>query len=215
VNPNLRGVITESTIAAEAVRLGLAVLVPAFGAPRCDMVLERDGRMLRVQCKSAAVRGDVITVRAITCRRTAHGYERGTYSRDEVDLIAAYCHELKRCFAIPIEDFGESGHLSLRLSPPRNGQRAGLHFADKYDFGAIAQLEEHLHGMQGVGGSSPPSSTPRADSQSELVVGSHEFRNRFGWYMERAAAGEGILVTHRGRPRIRIGPVQEPLMAAA
>jgi prevent-host-death family protein len=35
-------------------------------------------------------------------------------------------------------------------------------------------------------------------------VGAHEFRNRFGWYMERAAAGEEIRVTRRGRPYVRL-----------
>jgi antitoxin (DNA-binding transcriptional repressor) of toxin-antitoxin stability system len=33
--------------------------------------------------------------------------------------------------------------------------------------------------------------------------------------MERAAAGEELLVTHRGRPRIRVAAVQPPLIAAA
>jgi prevent-host-death family protein len=37
-----------------------------------------------------------------------------------------------------------------------------------------------------------------------VVVGAHEFRNRFGWYLERAAAGEDIRVTRRGRPCIRL-----------
>ena len=216
MNPNLRGVITESAIANEAVRLGFAVLVPAFGAPRCDMVLEREGRLLRVQCKSAYQREGVVVVRAITNRRTATGYLRGTYTSGEIDLIAAYCPELKRCFAVPIDEFGASGQLCLRLKPPRNGQRAGLHFADDYDFGAIAQLEEHFAGSEGVVGSSPTSSTPRTGApEAPVCVGSHEFRNHFGWYMERAAAGEELLVTHRGRPRIRVAPVQPTLASVA
>jgi prevent-host-death family protein len=37
-------------------------------------------------------------------------------------------------------------------------------------------------------------------------VGAHEFRNRFGWYMERAAAGEQICVSRRGRPCVRLIP---------
>jgi prevent-host-death family protein len=36
------------------------------------------------------------------------------------------------------------------------------------------------------------------------VVGAHELRNRFGWYLERAAAGEEIRVTRRGRPSVRL-----------
>jgi len=33
--------------------------------------------------------------------------------------------------------------------------------------------------------------------------------------MERAAAGEHLLVTHRGRPRIRVSPAAPGLFAAA
>ena len=47
------------------------------------------------------------------------------------------------------------------------------------------------------------------------MVGAHEFRNRFGWYMERAAAGESIVVTHRGRPQIRLSAVAPELRVAA
>jgi len=38
------------------------------------------------------------------------------------------------------------------------------------------------------------------------VVGANPFRNRFGWYMQRAAAGETFLVTLRGKPYVRLEP---------
>ena len=63
--------------------------------------------------------------------------------------------------------------------------------------------------MAEVVGSSPTSSTP-CDSAS-TVVGAHEFRNRFGWYMERAAAGESFLITRRGKPYARLSPPYEQL----
>jgi prevent-host-death family protein len=47
------------------------------------------------------------------------------------------------------------------------------------------------------------------------VVGAHEFRNHFGYYMERAAAGEEVLVTRRGKPVVRLSPAQAPLPLAA
>jgi len=39
-----------------------------------------------------------------------------------------------------------------------------------------------------------------------LVLGAHEFRNRFGYYMERAAAGDEIRVSRHGRPFARLLP---------
>jgi prevent-host-death family protein len=37
-------------------------------------------------------------------------------------------------------------------------------------------------------------------------VGAHLFRNHFGYYMERAAAGAEILIRRRGKPYARLGP---------
>ncbi len=74
--------------------------------------------------------------------------------------------------------------------------------ARDYEFGAVAQLEERRHGMAEARGSSPLSST----SSDEVTIGSHEFRNRFGWYLERTAAGERFAITRRGKPYARLVP---------
>jgi prevent-host-death family protein len=44
-----------------------------------------------------------------------------------------------------------------------------------------------------------------------VTLGAHEFRNHFGWYMERAAAGETFMITRRGRPYARLIPPYEQL----
>jgi prevent-host-death family protein len=36
------------------------------------------------------------------------------------------------------------------------------------------------------------------------VVGANPFRNHFGYWMERAAAGADVLVTRRGRPLVKL-----------
>jgi prevent-host-death family protein len=43
------------------------------------------------------------------------------------------------------------------------------------------------------------------------VVGAHECREKLGWFMERAAAGETILITRRGAAFARLGPPHEQL----
>jgi prevent-host-death family protein len=75
-------------------------------------------------------------------------------------------------------------------------------------------LGERLGGTQKATGSSPVSSISRAEP-STAHVGAHEFRNHLGWYMERAAAGEEILITRRGRPYARLVPPQRQLAGAA
>jgi prevent-host-death family protein len=37
-------------------------------------------------------------------------------------------------------------------------------------------------------------------------VGAHQFRNHFGYYLERAAAGGEVLISRRGKPHARLCP---------
>jgi prevent-host-death family protein len=147
---------------------------------------------------------------------TPTGYERRYYTEDEIDLVAVYCGELDRCYLLPSKLVAGRRSIDLRVTPTKNGQRACLNLAVDFEFpGAVAQLEEHLHGMQGVRGSSPLSSTSSADSPNVVRTGSNEFRNHFGHYMERAAAGAEIHISRHGRPFARLMPPQDQLLAAA
>jgi prevent-host-death family protein len=42
----------------------------------------------------------------------------------------------------------------------------------------------------------------------QVDVGCHEFRNHFGYYLERAAAGEELRISRRGRPYARLVPAE-------
>jgi prevent-host-death family protein len=47
-------------------------------------------------------------------------------------------------------------------------------------------------------------------------VGANEFRNHFGYFLERAADGQEVLVSRRGRPYVRLMSVEprlQPLTA--
>ena len=203
---NYKGNVAEAAIAAAAVKLGIEVLRPQFEHGSYDLVFEIGSRFLRVQCKWARLKpdGSVMYVQLAGCRHTPAGYVRTTYSADEIDAVAVYCEEVNECYLLPIELVAHRNALHLRLTPPRNEQRAALNWAADYRLGAIAQWEERLRGTQEVAGSSPASSTPSDLTVAE--VGAHEFRNHFGWYMERAATGEEILIKRRGKPHARLGP---------
>ena len=112
-------------------------------------------------------------------------------------------------FPAPARQGGTGIHL--RLSPPRNGQRACINLATQYELsGAVAQLEERRHGMAEVRGSSPLSSTSPEAVDEAIDVGAHRFRNHFGYYLEQAAAGRRIRVSRRGRPCVQVGPLAPP-----
>ena len=211
-NPNHRGNVAELKIAAAAAELGIPVLAPLTEHERYDLVFEMGGRLLRIQCKSASRKGDVVVVRLVTNRRGPNGFIRGYYTDDEIDAVAVYCPELDECYFLTMDYIAGMSGLHLRLAPPRNGQRAGLHYAADHTLsGAIAQLGERLTGSQKVVGSSPTGSTYKAEASGSHVVGAHEFRNLFGLYAQRAAAGETFVVTRRGKPYVKLSPAAEPL----
>jgi len=206
LTPNQKGAIAEAAIAAEAIKHGILVSRPILDA-RYDLVFDTGSALWRVQCKFGARDEEkgVIKVNRTSSWCTPKGYARNPYLAGEVDLFAVYCGELNRCYLLGADGLVGRRGIYLRLSEPRNAQRACVNLASDFTFdGAVAQLGEHLNGIQGVRGSSPLSST----SSSSKTVSAHEFRERFGWYMERAAAGEEFESTRHGRPFVRITSAQ-------
>jgi prevent-host-death family protein len=206
---NDKGNIAEVAITLEAMKLGIDVLKPVAEHVRYDLAFDLGNRILRVQCKWATLKGsDVVYVNSTRCRTKKRGYVRGTYLAHEIDALAAYCADLDQCYLLPVELVAGTHALHLRLSAPRNNQRAAINWAENYLLpGAIAQLGERRGGTAKVAGSSPAGSTPHADGdRNEITVGAHLFRNHFGYWMERAAAGDEILITRRGRRYARLSP---------
>lgn len=111
------------------------------------------------------------------------------YTTAEIDYVAAYCADLDRCYLIPATLVENRRQIHLRLEKTRNNQRAALNWAAPFEFsaidwqalGAVAQLEERRHGMAEARGSSPLSSTSTSSLADIATIGSHEFRNHFGY----------------------------------
>ena len=207
MDSNRKGAIAEAAIAFEATRQGIPVLRPIVEHGRFDLGFKIADKLLRVQCKWAPLDQDhrVVHVRVGGNRCTPQGYVMSTYREHEIDLLAAYCEKLDRCFLLPAYLVADRRTIQLRLEPPLNGQRASINLASDFEFaGAVAQLEERSAGSRKVRGSSPLSSTPAEDSSAVTEVGAHQFRNHFGYYLERAAAGDEIRVSRHGRKFVKL-----------
>ena len=164
-------------------------------------------RLLRVQCKWARRLDDVIAIQiGGNYHSPTRGYVRTTYSRREIDAVGAYCHDNGACYLLPIEEVDGMSLVHLRFAPAKNGQRAGVRMAADYELGAVAQLEvaPPWHG----GGRRFESDQLHSSSGGVETVGANIFRHHFGWYMQRAAAGDSFHVTRRGKPYVRLLPAQ-------
>ena len=150
-----KGAIAETAIAHEAVKLGFDVYRPINEGTRYDLIIDVEGRLLRVQCKWASRYDDVLIVRTYSCRRSADGLIKRGYTKDEIDAFGAYCADLDRCYLLPIDEFPDRTCIQLRLAPAKNNQRLRINWAEDFDFaakldrpGAVAQLGERLAGSQ-------------------------------------------------------------------
>ena len=166
LSPDQKGAIAESSIAAAAIKLGIGVSKPLSDGHRYDLIFDVGGKLYRVQCKWAMRRDDVVLVNCRSARRGPDGFIHRAYSRDEVDLLAAYCAELDQSYVLPAHIFDGRHAVQLRLAPAANNQQTRINWAGRYElerldfdaFGAIAQLGERRAGSAKVAGSSPAGS---------------------------------------------------------
>ena len=132
---NQKGAVAEAAVVFECARLGVPVLRP-LDDQRYDLVIDLGRRMLRVQCKWAAKRGDVIEVRCRTCRRGRQGLIHRSYAAGEIDAVAAYSPDTDRCYLLPAELSVETAGVALRIAPTKNNQSAGIRWASDFEFAA-------------------------------------------------------------------------------
>jgi len=127
-----KGAIAESAITLAAIELGIDVYRPLFEGGRYDLIFDVGSRLLRVQCKWAVRSGDVVVVRCYSSRRASEGMRVRKYTATEVDVIAAYCAAVGRCYVLLPQHFDGRRQFHLRLEPSRNNQRCGINWANDF-----------------------------------------------------------------------------------
>jgi PD-(D/E)XK nuclease superfamily protein len=96
-----KGTIAETAIVHAAAKLGIGVFKPLTDGERYDLIFDLRPKLIRVQCKWAARRGDTVAVRFYSCRRSSDGLVKRAYSPDEVDAFAAFCVDVDHCYFFP------------------------------------------------------------------------------------------------------------------
>lgn len=192
-------------IAAHAIKLGIDVLKPIAEHGRYDLLFHLPDAAVRVQCKWAPLQGGTVLIRVYSTRRGPDGLRRSGYTAQEIDAVAGYCPQLDRCYLVPMEDIAGRQAVHLRVSPARNNQVGAVNIASAYELGAVAQLGRAPAWHAG-GRGFESHQLHSSDRPKERQVGAHEFREKFGYWMDRAAAGDEILITRRGRQYARLGP---------
>lgn len=134
-NPKAIGERSEGAIMAAFLRAGEVVLKPFGDNQRYDLVLDRQGHFIRVQCKTGRIeRGGILFATRST------NWNKGTVQnyKGQADLFAVYVPILDKVYTIPVNDVGDFG-VTLRLETSRNGQSKKVRWAKDYEYhGSVA-----------------------------------------------------------------------------
>ena len=143
MNPKLVGEKSEAYIVLALLRHGWPVLKPFGDSQRYDLVTERDGRFLRIQCKTGRLVDGAVSFP--TCSSYLHRGLGTKHYRGQADLFAVYCPDNDRTYLVPVDAVGMRT-CRLRVEASRNGQRDGVRPAADYEVGKFSGLGSKAKG---------------------------------------------------------------------
>lgn len=125
-----KGQLAEIAVIRDAVHRGYRVSLPMSEDCPYDLVVERSGRLERVQCKYTENKGSYVEVRC----RTSNAACQIRYTCADVDWLATYDAVDDVCYYVPAGMLGPTGRtmIHLRLGPTANRQAAGVRWAKDY-----------------------------------------------------------------------------------
>ena len=122
-----KGSIAELAVATQLIREGWNVLLPYGENTRYDLVAERDGRFARLQVKYCTPKDGSLIVNCAS----SNNWSVLQYTAKEIDAIAVYDPLAGTVYFVPVAELPK-GHMKLRLSPTKNGQKAKVRFAKEF-----------------------------------------------------------------------------------
>ncbi len=128
-SPKTVGERSEGMVLAALLRAGKVVLQPFGDNQRYDLVIDEDGTFIRVQCKTGRIQKGALYFDA--CSSQAHRGKGKQDYRGQADVFGVYSPELDGVYMVPVAEVGRTCG-SLRLEPPKNGQKKGVRMADTY-----------------------------------------------------------------------------------
>lgn len=126
------GNVTELEVLTYITRLGYQVSIPFGDRERYDQIWDVNGKLIRVQVKTASPVDETCTAVKFSCRssqRSGGKTKNSRYRPEEIDYFATFWQG--QCYLIPIAE--TSTEKVLRFSPPKNGQAKGITFAQQYE----------------------------------------------------------------------------------
>lgn len=132
-DPKSKGELSEALILAALLRAGKVVLHPFGDNQRYDLVIDEDGKFIRVQCKTARLHEKRSVLVFSTCSSQTHRGKGTQNYRGQIELFGVYSPDLDKVYFVPVGSVGLV-EAKLRLTPATNGQTKGVRLASEFEF---------------------------------------------------------------------------------
>ena len=135
-NTSKKGEITESIVLARLVQLGYECLLPWGYDHRYDIAIDDNGKLVRIQCKTARYVekwGCLEFNTAITYARVGGKPHVRKGYQGEADYFGVYSPDIGKIYLVPVGDVPTCSKAILRLHPTKNNQAKGVRWAKDYE----------------------------------------------------------------------------------
>lgn len=126
-NTNQKGKITEIEVLSHILKMGYSVSIPFGDKDRYDQIWDINGKLLRIQVKTASPVDEEERVIKFSCKSVSNG-KAHIYTKKDIDYFATYWKG--NVYLVPIEEC--SVGKKLRFLPPKNGQVKSINWAKDY-----------------------------------------------------------------------------------
>ncbi len=125
-----KGDLGVAMVMADALKKRYKVAIPVGEDWDYDLIILRNGKLERVQCKYTESDGKVIDA---SCR-SMNNWSVKKYTQKMIDWIAVYDKTSDKCYYIPSSLLGNEGRarIKLRLTKSVNNQKRGINWAKNF-----------------------------------------------------------------------------------
>lgn len=112
------GEISEAAITLALLKRGYSISKPIGENSRYDLIVEIDGKLNKVQCKTAKLKNDVVIAGISRVVRTKKngGYQKISYDNNDVDFFGIYCPDTNVCYLVPFAECPKT-EIRFRVKP--------------------------------------------------------------------------------------------------
>lgn len=113
MNVNQKGNLTELQVMTAAIKYGYTVSIPYGNCDRYDQIWDKNGRLLRIQVKTARWTDERHFGIVFNCYSVSNG-KKHKYQSDSIDYFATFWED--KCYLIPVAECSTEKTLWFKLA---------------------------------------------------------------------------------------------------